>query len=91
MVTVTKEAKKELKTILENNSKDPEVCIRLRLEPPSKLSMGLDKVHAEDDIIEDEGQKLMVVSKELINTLDGLILDVEDTEKERKLVVRKSK
>ena len=91
MLTITESAKQLLKEILETHSDDPNKVIRLVLESPGQLGLALGTERKDDQVIEHEEAKVLVVSKELMPAVEGVTLDVEDTENGPKLTAIKEK
>jgi Fe-S cluster assembly iron-binding protein IscA len=89
MLTVTEGAKQLLKEILTTHSDDPDMGVRLTLKPPGQLGIILDSEAEDDQVIEHEGSKVLLVAPELESALEEVTLDVEDTDEGRKLTVRK--
>ena len=90
MLTVTESAKKLLKEILSAHSEEPETCVRLVLNQPGQLGLVLSKENSDDQTVQYEGTKLLVVEPELATVLEEVTLDVGDTGEESKLVMRKN-
>jgi len=85
MLTVTESAKQLLKGILTAHSDDPEVGIRLSLKPPGQLGIVLDREAEGDQMVEHEGAKVLLVASDLALMVQGVTLDVQDTEDGPKL------
>ncbi|MFC2058216.1 hypothetical protein ACFLTS_01035 [Chloroflexota bacterium] len=80
MVKITDPAKDELKNILSlQNSADPEICLRLIQTAPGQFDLTADKEKEDDQVIEHQGSKMLLVGKELADILDGLTIDCEDS------------
>jgi Fe-S cluster assembly iron-binding protein IscA len=91
MLTITESAKQLLKEILKTHSDDSNKGIRLVLESPGQLSLALGTEEKDDQVIEHEGAKVLLVSKELMPVVEGVTLDVEDTANGPKVVALKEK
>lgn len=93
MLTVTEAAKEYLKETLEAQTKDSKACTRLILMPPhfEKINLMLDVggTNNGDQVIEYDGVIVMAVAPELKPVLDGVTLDVKDTDQGRQLVITK--
>jgi Fe-S cluster assembly iron-binding protein IscA len=93
MLTVTEAAKDYLKEKLETNTKNPKACTRLIPVPPEnkQLSLVLDEggENKGDQVIEHDGVTVMAVAPELEPMLNGITLDVKDTDKGQQLVITK--
>lgn len=81
MLTVTVEATEKLKEAIQAQSSDPEVAIRLipSASRPNHLDLALDKEKEGDQVVESEGVKVLIVSSELAEVLDGMVLDCQET------------
>jgi len=89
MLTVTENAKQHLKETLLAHSDDPEIGLRLVLEPAGRLGLMLGREDYGDQIVEHEGAKVLLVAPDLAHAVDGITLDVQDTTDGTKLVVTK--
>jgi Fe-S cluster assembly iron-binding protein IscA len=87
MLTVSEDAKNLLKETLHEYSEDPETAIRLSAKEGGGFGIKLDTESEGDQIIEHQGSKVLLVSPELSNMLEGRTLDVQDTEKGPKLTI----
>jgi Fe-S cluster assembly iron-binding protein IscA len=81
MLTVTAEAAAKLKEAIQAQTTDPEVAIRLIISSsrPNQLDMALDKEKEGDQVVESEGAKVLFVSSELTQVLDGMVIDCQET------------
>ena len=89
MLTVTEGAKQLLKGILTAHSDDPEMGVRLALDPQGQLGLVLGEEQPGDHVVEHQESKVLLVASELAPTLEEVTLDVEDTADGPKLVVQK--
>jgi len=87
LLTVTNGAKQLLLEALLANTDDPEVGLRLALGPGGQLALVLDKEAEGDQVVEHEGSKVLLVGAELAFVVDGVTIDVRDTEDGPRLVV----
>jgi len=81
MLTVTANAKEQLKQILQQQT-DPQMAIRIIPSPskPGQLQFGLDKPRKEDQVVEtEEGKKLLLIGPDLVPTLDRIVMDYQET------------
>lgn len=80
MLTVTANAKEKIKQALQQQAQ-PGMAIRII--PSSKsnqLELALDKPKEEDQVVEsDDGVKLLLVGPDLAPTLDGMVMDYQET------------
>jgi Fe-S cluster assembly iron-binding protein IscA len=81
MLTVTEQAAARLKEVVQAQTEDPELAIRLipSVARPNQLDMGLDKEKEGDQVVESDGVKVLFVSAELSEALDGMVIDCQDT------------
>lgn len=87
MLTVTNGAKQLLLEALLANTDDPEVGLRLALGPGGQLALVLDKEAEGDQVVEHQGSKVLLVGAELAFIVDGVTIDVRDTEDGPRLIV----
>jgi Fe-S cluster assembly iron-binding protein IscA len=87
MIVITERAKKELKKILTDNVDHPEARLRLRINDQGQLGLGIDIEMPDDKIIEYEGSKLLLVERELADSLEDIAIDVEDSDEGSQLVI----
>ena len=82
MLTVTAAAAAKLKEAIQSQTADPEIAIRLipSASRPNQLDMALDKEKEGDQVVEIEGVKVLFVSAELNEVLDGMVIDCQETE-----------
>ena len=81
MLTVTAAAAAKLKEAIQAQTTDPEVAIRIIISSsrPNQLDMALDKEKEGDQVVESEGVKVLFVSPELTQALDGMVIDCQET------------
>ena len=91
MLTVTESAKQFLKETLAAHSDDLEKCQRLVLEPSGQLGLVLGIEGKDDQVVEHEGAKVLLISPEVAPAVEQLTLDVKDTADGPQLVVLKEK
>ena len=80
MITVTENAKKELKEILEAAGAGPDEGLRLFPTENDKYILGLDTEMSADQVVDYEGYKVLLVGVEYYRLLDGKIIDCLNTE-----------
>lgn len=80
MITVTENAKKELKEILEAAGAGPDEGLRLFPTETDKYLLGLDTEMTADQVINYEGHKILLVGIEYYRILDGKTVDCTNTE-----------
>jgi Fe-S cluster assembly iron-binding protein IscA len=81
MLTVTAQAAGKLKEAIQAQTEDPEVAIRLvpSSTRPNQLDMALGKEKEGDQVVESEGVKVLFISSELTQVLDGMVIDCQET------------
>ena len=89
MITVTDKARETLKELLLSNSNDPEMSLRLAANQPGQFGLALDKEAEGDQVVDQEGTKVLLIGHELANIADGTIVDVQDTPDGPKLSISK--
>jgi len=87
MIGVTERARQELKRILTANTDKPEACLRLTANDQGQLGLAIDTERQGDQAVEHEDSKVLLVEKELADTLQGITIDVEDTPEGARLVI----
>jgi len=87
MITVTDKAKQELKKTLSENVDTPGAGLRLVSREGGQLGLGVDIEKDDDEVVEFEGSKVLIVEKKLADTLNKITLDVEDTKEGNRLVL----
>ena len=80
MITVTENAKKELKEILVAAHAGPDEGLRLFPTETDKYILGLDTEMSADQVVDYEGYMILLVGIEYYRLLDGKIIDCLDTE-----------
>jgi Fe-S cluster assembly iron-binding protein IscA len=89
MVTVTESAKGLLKETLTAHSDDPEMGVRLASDPQGQLGLALGEEQPGDLVVEHQESKVLLIAPELATALEGVTLDVEDTDDGPKLAVHR--
>ena len=87
MIDVTERAKQELKRILTANVDHPQAVLRLNTNDHGQLGLSIDIEMPGDEAIEYEGSKLLIVGSELADQLEGVSIDVDDTDEGSQLVI----
>ena len=81
MVTVTDEAREELKrTLAGANLGDPAMALRLAIGDAGDLQLQADVEHEGDQVVEHAGSKVLLLGSDISLLLDGFIIDCEDTD-----------
>jgi len=87
MIEVTERAREELNKILTANTDKPEACLRLTANDQGQLGLAIDEERDGDQAVEHEGSKLLLVEKDLADSLQGITIDIEDTPEGARLVI----
>ena len=87
MLTVTESAKQLLKETLRESSDDPETSIRLSIKEEGQFGIVLDVESEGDQVVEYDGDKVLLVAPALATVLEGRTLDVQDTEEGPRLII----
>ena len=87
MIGVTERAKEILKAILSDHVDNSQASLRLIPDSEGQLGLGIDIEQPEDQVVEHEGSKVLVVEKGLADTLKGVTIDAEDTPEGPELVI----
>jgi Fe-S cluster assembly iron-binding protein IscA len=89
MLTVTENARQHLKDMLLSHSDDPEIGLRLTVDPPREFGLVLDSEGVGDQVVEHEGFKVLIVAPDLASTLNEVVVDIKETPEGSKLVISK--
>ena len=87
MINVTERAKQELKRILTDHVDHPQAVLRLKTNDQGQLGLSIDIEMPGDQAVEYEGSKLLLVGSELADQLEGVSIDVDDTDEGCQLVI----
>ncbi len=87
MINVTERAKQELKRLLAASVDLPEARLRLMDRGQGKLGLGIDIEAPDDQIVEYDGIRLLIVEHGLATNLKRVTLDVNDTPEGAELVI----
>ena len=88
MITVSDSAKIELKKILSENARDPDMLLRLTANEEGQLGLILGLEQPGDNVVEHDGARVFAIEKDLASNLPGISLDVEDTPEGPMLTLR---
>ena len=86
MVDVTDSARRELKRILSSNVDNSYALLRLIDRGEGSLGLGIDIKSPGDEVIEHDGEELLLVECELAYNLKGVTIDIDDTTEGPQLV-----
>jgi len=88
MVTVTEAAREELLLILESSgAQEPGVGLRMVPDQQGNIGLVLDTEKEDDQVVEHEGARVLLVDGEVSRALKGWIVDYQDHPEGRRLVV----
>ena len=79
MIGITQAGLDELKRILNEHSDDTQAVLRLTTDEKGTLGLILDTDTPEDQVLEHEGSKLLIIEPNLAATLEGITIDVDET------------
>jgi len=89
MVGVTKAGLTELKKILDEHTDNTQAGLRLTTDQSGTLGLTIDVETAEDQVLEHEGSKLLIIEQNLAASLEGITIDVEESPEGSRLVITK--
>ena len=87
MINVTKRAKQELKRLLTAKVDWPGARLRLVARDEGKLGLGIDIEAPDDEAVEYEGMRVLIVEPGIAFNLGQITLDVDDTPDGPELVI----
>jgi Fe-S cluster assembly iron-binding protein IscA len=87
VIEVSDPAKQELKRILMDHVDNPQAGLRLTASELGQFGLGLDVEMPGDQVVEYEGSKVLLVTKEVAVSLQGITMDVQETSGGPKLVL----
>ena len=87
MIAVTERAKKLLKSILLTKVDNHFAFLRLTSPGKGQLGLGIDIEQPGDEAVEYEGDKLLLIERNLADSLHGIVLDIDDTPEGPELVI----
>ncbi len=92
MIEVTERARQELKKALDAQGQQEESTsgLRLALVGPDEFGLGVDVEKEGDKVVEHEGSKVLLVENALAEQLEGITIDVHESEAGPKLVMAKT-
>ncbi len=80
MIKVTQRAKEELGKLLNSNASRPSDTLRLVPDGKGELGLSLGEEMPGDQVVRCDEAAVLLVESEISAALDGMTLDVEDTE-----------
>ena len=87
MIDVTDRARQELKKILSSSVDNSYALLRLIDRGEGSLGLGIDIESPGDEVIEYEGSGLLLVGHELVSSLKGITIDIDNTAEGMQLVI----
>mgnify|MGYP001765989435 CR=1 FL=1 len=93
MIKVTDAAIKELKAMMDRGREtcidefkeiaygadESDIALRLVTTPEGHLAIIMDVYREGDTVIEDNGTKILLIEAEILNSVDGMLVDCADT------------
>ncbi len=79
MINATKKATSELRRVLESLEGVTEQLLRLAPDPQGNFVLTVDIEREDDESVDDEGTKILVVDSDTSILLDGAVIDLVDT------------
>ena len=89
MLSVTKRARDELKRMLTGKVDNPQAGLRLTADDSGQLGLIVDIETPDDQVVEHDGSKVLIVKNTLAADLEGITIDVKDTSEGPRLVIVK--
>jgi Fe-S cluster assembly iron-binding protein IscA len=87
MIGVTERAKAELKNILDAHVDYPLACLRLTTNERGTIGISIDVEMPDDTVIEYQGNKLLVINKEIADQLKNITIDIDGEDEGTQLVI----
>ena len=87
MFMVTENAKRHLKRLLTTHASSHNLGIRLKIGTGMQMGVVFDRKADDDYVVEYEGEKVLMVSPELLPLVDGGTLDTDMDSPEGNLVI----
>ena len=79
MIQITESAKLELKRLLDTSVDWPGARLRLLERDQGALGLGIDIEAGNDEVVEYQGTKLLLIETDLASRLDRILLDIDAT------------
>jgi hypothetical protein len=87
MIYVTKEARQELKNILPHGGGLPETFLRIMDRGQGKLELDADMKRDGDQVVESDGEVLLIAGPRFASDIDNVSLDAYETSDGHRLVI----
>ncbi len=89
MVYVTERAREVFKLALDDLTEETEMTLRLGQTPAGSLGVFPDTEKDGDQVIDHEGQTVLLIGREVSEALAGRTIDVEETDEGFKFVLKR--
>ena len=89
MVGVTEAGLVELKRILDEHTDNDQASLRLTTDQSDTLGLTIDVNTSEDQVLEHEGSKLLIIEQSLAANLEDITIDVDESPEGPRLVITK--
>ena len=89
MVNVTERAKVVLKSALSRSIEEEGIGLRVEVSGEGTCSLFPDREKAGDQVVEHEGDVLLLIGTEALQPLDGATIDLAETPEGDRLIVSK--
>jgi Fe-S cluster assembly iron-binding protein IscA len=88
-MTVTERAKEKLKTLLGSEVDDSSIGLRLETTPSGQFGVFPDRAHADDQVVVHEGAVVLLVDRDVVDTVGEATIDYEENQIGAQFVIRK--
>jgi len=89
MVNVTDRAKTALKSALSRSVDEPGIGLRVEISDESSCALVPDRMKPGDQVVEHEGDVLLLIGQDVSKPLDGATIDLAETAEGARLVLTK--
>ena len=79
MLSVTESAREQLRDIVQANIDDPDFTLRLVANLSGEFTFTVDRAREDDQMVEHEGDRVLLVGSELGDAVEGLTIDWQET------------
>jgi Fe-S cluster assembly iron-binding protein IscA len=90
MLSVTNRARDELKRMLADKVDNPQAGLRLTTNDSGQLGLTIDIETPDDQVVEHDGSKVLLVKNTLADSLKEITIDVKDTPEGASLFIVKN-
>ena len=88
MLTVTARAKEKLKEMLESETDDPSVGLRLATASSGQFGIFPDRERDDDQIVEHEGSAVLMIGQQMANAIGDATIDYDESQPDPRLVLK---